>query len=242
MKYMLMFVGTEDDWEAFSPEDRKKAYEEIGKWWGEHSAAGRIVDGEELQLTKTAATVRRRPDGKVTVTDGPFVESKETLGGYAVVDVPDLDAAIEIAKGWPPLQTIEIRPYVEHRNSGRQGAKHILMFVSGQNGSARPASGDQQRLQEATAKWWEDVRAAGRVISEGKLHGADSATTVRRQRDGRIAVTDGPFIEAKEHVGGYAVLDADRDTAIEIARTCPVLEAMEVRPLVVSRDESSAPA
>ena len=44
MKYMLMFVGTEDDWERFDPKERAKAYEQIGKWWGEHAAAGRPDD------------------------------------------------------------------------------------------------------------------------------------------------------------------------------------------------------
>ena len=114
MKYMLMFVGTEDDWERFSPDEKKRAYDEIMKWWGEHSSAGRIVGGEELKPTRTATTVRRQ-NGKVVVTDGPFIESKETLGGYAILDVPDLDAAIAIAKTWPALQTVEIRPIVESR-------------------------------------------------------------------------------------------------------------------------------
>src|SRR5574341_2243407 len=115
MKYMLMFVGTEDDWERFSPEEKKGAYDEIMKWWGEHSAAGRIVGGEELKPTTTATTVRRKGD-RIEVTDGPFIESKESLGGYAIVDVPDLDAAIELAKTWPPLQTVEVRPIVESRD------------------------------------------------------------------------------------------------------------------------------
>ena len=115
MKYMLMFVGDDTEWTKFSDEDRKKAYEEIGKWWGEQADAGRIIGGEELKPAPTATTVRRKSDGKITITDGPFVESKETLGGYAIIDVPDLDAAIELAKGWPPLQTVEIRPLVESR-------------------------------------------------------------------------------------------------------------------------------
>lgn len=122
MKYMLMFVGTEDDWEQFDPEQRKQAYEQIGKWWGENAAAGRIVGGEELKSTKTATTVRRDANGKISVSDGPFIESKETLGGYAIVEVPDLDAAIDLAKGWPPLQTIEIRPIVEQRDESEQPA------------------------------------------------------------------------------------------------------------------------
>jgi hypothetical protein len=116
VKYMLMFVGTEDDWARFTPEEKKRAYDEIGKWWGEHSAAGRIVGGEELKPTNTATTVRRQASGKITVTDGPFIEAKETLGGYAIVDVSDLDAAIELAKTWPPLQTVEVRPIVESRD------------------------------------------------------------------------------------------------------------------------------
>lgn len=112
MKYMLMFVSDEEWDRRASPEEIQRGYEAIGKWWGEHAAAGRIVDGQELKTTKTATTIRKK-DGKVTVTDGPFIESKEALGGFAIIDVPDLDAAIELAKGWPVLQIIEIRPIVE---------------------------------------------------------------------------------------------------------------------------------
>src|SRR5262249_12148637 len=100
MKYMLMFVNDEA-WETTSsPEVVRKGYEAIGQWWNENAQAGRIVGGEQLQGTRSATTVRRR-DGKVSVTDGPFIESKEALGGYAIVDVPDLDAAIALAKSWP---------------------------------------------------------------------------------------------------------------------------------------------
>lgn len=120
MKYMLMFVGDDEEFAKFPPDARKKAYEEIGKWWGEQTAAGRIIGGEELKPAPTATTVRRKSDGKITITDGPFVESKETLGGYAIIEVPDLDAAIELAKGWPPLQTVEIRPIVEQRDESDQ--------------------------------------------------------------------------------------------------------------------------
>lgn len=115
MKYMLLFVSDEEWDRRASPEEIQKGYEAIGKWWGEHAAAGRILDGQELKSIRTATTIRKKGD-KVTVTDGPFIESKEALGGFAIVDVPDLDAAIELAKGWPVLQTIEIRPVVESRD------------------------------------------------------------------------------------------------------------------------------
>lgn len=112
---MLMFVGDEGSERRSSAEEIRRGYEAIGKWWGEHAAAGKILDGQELKSTKTATTIRKK-DGKVTVTDGPFIESKEALGGFAIIDVPDLDAAIDLAKGWPVLQTIEIRPVVESRD------------------------------------------------------------------------------------------------------------------------------
>lgn len=115
MKYMLMFVSDEESDRRASPDEIQRGYEAIGTWWSEHAAAGRIVDGQELKSTKTATTIRKK-DGKVTVTDGPFIESKEALGGFAIIDVPDLDAAIELAKGWPVLDTIEIRPVVESRD------------------------------------------------------------------------------------------------------------------------------
>lgn len=115
MKYMLMFVSDEESDRRASPDEIQRGYEAIGKWWSEQAAAGRILDGQELKSTKTATTIRKK-DGKVTVTDGPFIESKEALGGFAIIDVPDLDAAIELAKGWPVLDTIEIRPLVESRD------------------------------------------------------------------------------------------------------------------------------
>ncbi len=72
-----------------------------------------IKGGEELQHKNTATTVRR-VNGAMTVKDGPFIESKEHVGGYAMIEVPDLDAAIAIAKTWPGnSQTVEVRPVVE---------------------------------------------------------------------------------------------------------------------------------
>ncbi len=109
MKYMLMFIGNGAD----APEGERDAmYARIGQWWSEHSAAGRIVGGDELRPATTARTVRSQGDDRV-VTDGPFVESKEHIGGYAIVEVPDEKTAIEMAKTWPTGGTVEVRPLVE---------------------------------------------------------------------------------------------------------------------------------
>jgi hypothetical protein len=73
--------------------------------------ADSIIDGKALQPTTTATTLRRAPDGEVQVTDGPFVETKEALGGFYLIEAADLDAALEVAKQVPaPFGGLEIRP------------------------------------------------------------------------------------------------------------------------------------
>ena len=113
MKYMMLIASSEDE-EARGPEAQRAAvYERIRTWWGEHAAAGRIVEGYELQPSATATTVRVDPDGKATVTDGPFVEAKEMVGGYGILEVADLDEALAIASTWPGSAALEIRPILE---------------------------------------------------------------------------------------------------------------------------------
>jgi hypothetical protein len=112
VKYMLMFISDDSNWDPSKPEIQA-TYKRIGEWFEEHSKSGKITGGEELKATNTATTVRQR-NGKITVTDGPFAESKETIGGYALIDVNDLDEAVAMAKTWPALNAIEIRPLVTH--------------------------------------------------------------------------------------------------------------------------------
>lgn len=116
-KYMFLLAGDEEAWESQRKEDMARHYAEIERWWDEQVKAGRIVAGHELAPTTTATTVRAQ-GGRVTVTDGPFIESKEAFGGYAIVDVPDLDAAIALAKSIPRLETCEIRPIRRHPGEG----------------------------------------------------------------------------------------------------------------------------
>jgi hypothetical protein len=114
MKYMVLISGNES-WEGLSAEEKAGLYERIGAWWNEHAERGEILEGHELEGIETATTVRRDRAGNVTVTDGPFIEAKESVGGYAVIDVPDLDAAIALVSGWPGPDTLEIRPVVTSR-------------------------------------------------------------------------------------------------------------------------------
>ena len=113
MRYLLSIYGDETGWNEATPEQVgaiMAAYDEFGT---KVKAAGVMLGGEGLQPTSTATTVRVR-DGETLCTDGPFIETKEALGGYYLVDVGSLDEAIEWAAKIPSarLGHIEVRPVV----------------------------------------------------------------------------------------------------------------------------------
>jgi len=112
VKYVLMLVRSDEEWEAMSDEERD--YPAIMRWFGELAQRGVVRGGEELQPARTATTVSW--DGeRPMLTDGPFMEAKEMIGGFCTVEAPDLDAAIDLAKTWPARShKVEIRPIVQH--------------------------------------------------------------------------------------------------------------------------------
>jgi len=110
-QYVLMLLEDES-WEKQSKDEMKRAYAAINAWVDDLKKKGLMKGGEELQSKRTATTVRRN-NGAVSVTEGPFIESKEHVGGFMMIEVPDLDAAIAIAKSWPGGD-VEVRPIVVH--------------------------------------------------------------------------------------------------------------------------------
>jgi hypothetical protein len=118
MKYVLLFGGTMEGADQLPDGQRDQVmadYEQSGRWFEKYYKNGKVVGGHELQGPSTATTVSRK-NGKPVVTDGPFIESKEVIGGFAVIEVADLDEALEMAKEWPG--TVEIRPIVDHSEDG----------------------------------------------------------------------------------------------------------------------------
>jgi len=110
MKVMLLFMGTAD--EATGDEAvMAAANQRIREWWGKHFATGAILSGEELAGPSTARRVALTPDGPV-VTDGPFAEASEVVGGFGLLEVPSIEAAIELAKTWPGRGPVEVRPVI----------------------------------------------------------------------------------------------------------------------------------
>ena len=114
MKYMMLIADAEDGMAQVHRRGAGHLRPDRRVVERAHAAAGRIVEGHELQPSSTATTVRIGPDGGSTVTDGPFAEGKEMVGGYGILEVPDLDAALALASSWPGgATTLEIRPIVE---------------------------------------------------------------------------------------------------------------------------------
>ena len=111
MKYLLLIYRNEVNMLSASKATADRMHAAYGAYTEAMKKAGVIVGGERLRPTSSATTVRA-PDGKPQVLDGPYAETKEQLGGYYMIDVPDLDAAISWAARCPGAGhgTIEVRP------------------------------------------------------------------------------------------------------------------------------------
>ena len=111
MEYIVLIYGDEKAWNRMPKSQIEQVYAAYRKYTEELQKAGVMKGGSELKPTTTATTVRVR-NGKRQVTDGPFSETKEQLGGYYQIDVPNLEAALDWAAKVPSAQegSIEIRP------------------------------------------------------------------------------------------------------------------------------------
>ncbi len=115
MKYLLLIYDDESTWSTMSEEDSKAIMGEYFAYSEKVFGSGAAQGGDALQPTATATTVRVR-DGQTLATDGPFAETKEQLGGYYLLDVPNLDEAIRWASQIPSARwgSIEVRPIQEY--------------------------------------------------------------------------------------------------------------------------------
>ena len=111
MEYMILIYADERAWAGLDEKQLKAAYGEYMAYTQELIGCGILKGGSELKPVSTATTVRVR-GGKVLTTDGPFAETKEQLGGYYLIDVPDLDRAVLWASKCPGAKhgTCEVRP------------------------------------------------------------------------------------------------------------------------------------
>ena len=119
MKYMILLYGAPENEPAYGTPEFEKMMGEFGALSAKMVADGVLESGEGLQGIETATSLRIR-GGKVETMDGPFAETREHLGGYYVIDVPDLDAALRYAAMVPAALygTVEVRPLMDYNPAG----------------------------------------------------------------------------------------------------------------------------
>jgi hypothetical protein len=115
MKYLLLLYGDESGWTDASPEAVQQMMEAYGAYDQAVKDAGVFVAGEGLEPTHAATTVRMK-DGELVLTDGPFAETREQLGGFYVLECADLDEAIRWAGKLPDVDkgSVEVRPVLDY--------------------------------------------------------------------------------------------------------------------------------
>jgi hypothetical protein len=120
MKYVLALFGDESGWEDVSPEEMKAGIEPWSRFEQELVDAGAKLAGEGLQTSTTATTVKVGEGEDRVVTDGPFAETKEQLGGFYLIECEDIDHAVQWARKVPlrPGGSVEVRPVMDYTQFG----------------------------------------------------------------------------------------------------------------------------
>jgi hypothetical protein len=114
MKYAMLINGSESEWDSATAEENETGMAAMYAWFEKWGAAGKIADGgARLKPTGEARTVRPGSDGSPLVTDGPYLELKEVIGGIVILEADDMDDAVATASTWPGLAgstSVEVRP------------------------------------------------------------------------------------------------------------------------------------
>ena len=114
MKFAMLICGDDDEWSALPPGEEDDLMKQVIAWYERWGPTGKIADGGvELQPRTTARTVRKGADGGVVVTDGPYLELKEVIGGLVILETDTIGEAVEMAPTWPlaaGMNALEVRP------------------------------------------------------------------------------------------------------------------------------------
>ncbi len=232
MDWMLLIVKEKDA----APPAEPVGMAAMGQFAGEVGRQGKMRGGGPLHPDTAGARVNVR-GGRATVTDGPFAEAKEVVGGYFLIDAASREEALEIATRCPHVRAgiVELRPLPD-RDVGAPAAQTPFMLLLHMAPDQSDADGAKYREMVA---FDEVLRKEGSYVESAQLP-LDARGARIAQRGGKLVVTDGPFAEAKEVAGGYYIVSApDRTAAIEIAVRCPharwgaieVREVMKIGPI-----------
>jgi hypothetical protein len=212
---------------------------DVAPWVEEGERAGMRLQGGPVENPETATTVRVR-DGKTLVSDGPFIETKEWVAGYDLLEAESLEQAVDYATRHPVAQfgALELREvwegFVDDQEGGtpeprKDGADYLFLHVpdmaliAGMN----PEDGDP-------TAWVREVEERRVTLGGHRLRiGSPENAAVVRVRNGETLISRGPFTETVEEIAGIDLVRVDDlDEAIEIAAKHPTtgIGAIEIRP------------
>jgi len=224
MAQYLVAIYLPDD---FDPSSADKSMEhDIDVLNEEMEAKGVRLFAGGLRPASDAKSLRAQPDGKVLVTDGPYLETKEHVGGFWILEAADMDEAL----AWGRKAVVACRAPVEVRALFPSDLTALLARRPLKEGMTQylaaghlPENFDPSSVTEAMMRDMEalneEMEAKGVTIFAGGLHPASDAKSLRAQPGGKVLITDGPYLETKEHVGGLSILlAADVDEALAWAR------------------------
>ncbi len=218
MEFMLVFAAPQGT-PHLEPAALAEAMAEMGKHARKLASQRKLRRGAPLAHEDAGARVRVRA-GSAVVTDGPFAESKEVIAGFWIVDVASREEALEIARNCPHARHGIVEVHALRRRlefpDGGAGAPYLLAFHQG------PGLGDPDgsKMREMIEFGTELVRQG--IQLETAPLASDPPPARVESRGARLLVTDGPFAESKEVLGGYSLVRApDRATAIDIAKRFP---------------------
>jgi hypothetical protein len=247
MRYQLMIKATKTFEAGIWPDEKVLA--EMAEWHEALVQAGAKPACERLQPSAQGARVRYA-NGQISITDGPFAETKELIAGFAIIQAESLAAAVEWAKRTPFQDgEIEIRPVMELDDipvdsaeqpdgwrereeefraasppSRKPGTQRYLGLVKADPDTEAGKMPDQQAMAAMGAFMEEGIKAGVFLGGEGLMPSSKGARV--RFNGSKRTVTDGPFAETKELVAGYAILQfTSRAEAIEWTKRFVVVDA-----------------
>jgi hypothetical protein len=253
MKFAFLGYHQESGWDAMSESEQAAMVRECFTYDARLLKEGRLLEiGAPLQASRTAKTLRWQ-SGKVLVTDGPYAETKEQLGGIGLLEADDMKQAVELMSKHPGLRygsTFEIRP-INEESLERQAKSIATLRPTAPR--AVPQSARFASLGYIDERGWEKISVderdvmmrrcqafdearieSGQWVTGIALQSAGTAKTLRT-KGGHVIVTDGPFAETKEYLGGLVVLAfKDLSDAVSMLSVHPALPfgvSIEIRPI-----------
>lgn len=214
MEFMLLFLDR-----TGAAKGGPEGFAAMKQFAGELATQGKLRRGAPLAAESAGARVRVR-NGKALVSDGPFAETKEVVGGFWIVEAASRAEAIEIAHRCPHAQYGIVEVHLLQWRDAVADPGEGIPFLFAFHLEPDLTDPDGAKMHEMVA-FSEGLKRAGRFIETAPLAGDPPPARIARRR-GKIVTTDGPFAETKEGVGGYALVRLpSRAEAIELAKRYP---------------------